>query len=124
MKIIKSLYLHNRLFLALSVTIVLLVFGFYQPVFFVIGKLIIFYLVILFVTDFIFLYHLKSGINATRSKPARDLGAIATGGSLTGPRYTCATSMPFLEPVLRTVNVTSQPSAVCFTLSPEYEKRV
>src|SRR4051812_2257480 len=53
----------------------------------------------------------RPGASVTRSKPTsfRTACWIDAGRSADGPRYTCGTSEPAREPVLRTVNDTSKP---------------
>lgn len=66
MKFIKSLYLHARFYVYLSVISALFLISFWYAIAFVIAKVTLFFLTILFFVDLLILYRFKKGFFATR----------------------------------------------------------
>ena len=66
MKFIKSLYINQLLFSVLGALVVLFVIGFFFPIVFIVARLLLVLVLVLFVIDLLFLYQNKTGIFARR----------------------------------------------------------
>lgn len=66
MKFIKSLYINQTLFNALGALVVLFVIGFFFPIVFLVARLLLLLVLVLFVMDILFLYRNKTGVFARR----------------------------------------------------------
>jgi len=70
-KLYKSLFLNNRLFYCITIIALLFVVGFFTPIFFEIGKVLVFVLLCLLLIDIFILYQNKKGVTVKRSLPER-----------------------------------------------------
>jgi len=70
-KLYNSLFLNNRLFYSLAVITILLVIGFFVPIFFNIAKILLFILVLLTIVDVFIVYSQKNGFILERMLPER-----------------------------------------------------
>lgn len=66
MNLIRSLYLTERLFVAISATIIIFILGYFFPIFYQIGILLFFSTIGLLLIDLIVLYNVKNGVEAFR----------------------------------------------------------
>ncbi len=71
MKLIKPLYLNNRLFQCVIALIVLFIISFFFPAFLVVPELLFLIFVSLIFTDFILLFRIKKGIHGVRFTPEK-----------------------------------------------------
>jgi len=70
-KLYNSLFLNNRLFYSLAIITILLVIGFFIPIFFSIAKVLLFILVLLTIVDIFIVYSQKNGFSLDRMLPER-----------------------------------------------------